>query len=312
MGIAIAVFLVVIPFGFLLLAMRPPSSAAIQRLLVTVLADVATADDTVIAGRVRRRRIYSTVGAVIGLWLTAGWQSVTFTWNGVLSPFGHLQPLGLGSGWLVIAGGSFVLVINIWGVVAGFAVGLTISEWRGSSFDFAERRSARLEPREMRRYLRSWAGPITALTLAGAVVALIVAAAIPDSLKSVTGSTAGPAQSWWWASVLIGVGLLALATRAVVLSSSPHAASFGALTARETTRALTAATLTIVALAVFVASTAATLGRISTWFGWGWGDGTATAAIALSFLAVGFAISSFLTPYWAIGLRLDDPVTVPA
>jgi hypothetical protein len=44
----------------------------------------------------------------------------------------------------------------------------------------------------------------------------------------------------------------------------------------------------------------------------GWGDGTATAAIALSFLAVGFAISSFLTPYWAIGLRLDDPVTVPA
>jgi hypothetical protein len=27
--------------------------------------------------------------------------------------------------------------------------------------------------------------------------------------------------------------------------------------------------LTIVALAVFVASTAATLGRISTWFGWG-------------------------------------------
>jgi hypothetical protein len=164
----------------------------------------------------------------------------------------------------------------------------------------------------MRRYLPSWAAPVTALTLAAAIAALILAAAIPDSLKSVTGRTAGASQSWWWASVLIGVGLLALATRAVVVSSSPHAATYEDLTAREATRALTTATLTIVALATFFASIAATIGRISTWFGWGWGDGTATASIALSLLAVGLAIASFLTPYWAIGLRFDADVAVPA
>lgn len=312
MGIALVVFLVVIPAAFLALALRQPSDAGIRRLLATVLVETHPSDHAAIAGRVRRGRIFSAVGAVIGLWLTAAWQSTTFTWNGVLSPFHHFQPVGLGSGWLVIGGGSFVLAINIWGVLAGFAVGLTISEWRGASLGFAQQRSARLEPRTPAGYLPSWAAPMLALTLAVAVSALLVAAAIPESVKSVTEFAAGSSMSWWWASVLIGVGLLALGTRSVVLSSARHAATLEDLTAREATRALTAATLTLVALAAFVASTSITTGRISTWFGWGWGDGTATAAIALSLLAMGLAISSFVTPYWAIGLRLDADAAVPA
>jgi hypothetical protein len=233
-------------------------------------------------------------------------------WNGLLSPFDHPQPVGLGSGWLVVSNGNFVVAVNIWGVLAGFAVGLTISEWRGAGLGSGEQRSARLEPRDPSRYLPAWTGRLLALTLAAAVAAMIVAVAIPDSLKSMTWVTAGASQSWWWASVLIGVGVLALGTRAVVVSSAPRAATRSDLTAREATRALTMATLTLVALAAFLASTSITVGRISTWFGWGWGDGTATAAIALSLVAVGLAISSFLTPNWAIGLRLDADVTVPA
>jgi hypothetical protein len=314
MGIALAVFLVAIPAGFLLLSTRQPSNAAIRRLLATVLADVTTVDQAAIAVRVRRRRILSTVGAIIGLWLTAAFKNTTYTWNGLLSPLHYGQPVGLASGWLSLSGGSFLLLVNIWGVLAGFAVGLTISEWRGASLGFAEQRSARLEPRDSSRYLPSWTSSTTVLALAGALCALLVAAVIPDSSKSgsATGEVAGSSLSWWWASVLIGAGLLALGTRTAVLSSPPHAATLGELTAREATRALTAATLTIVALAAFVASTATTVGRISTWFGWGWGDGTVTGAIALSLLAIGLAISSFLTPYWAIGLRLDADAAVPA
>jgi hypothetical protein len=301
MGIALVVFLLVLPGGLLLLAARPPSSASLRRLSATINVPGAVLDDEdVVAARIRRRRIAGAVGAVLGLWATATWASTTSSWRGLLGRMPRYRGSGVGAGWFSFQSPSFVLRVNLFGILVGFAAGLVSAELTGRRDSDAAHRAALLAPRDSRRYLAPWSSAAVALTAASAVAAPVVAAIIPDSRK--TGFDGG---SPWWALVLLGVGVGALVTRSFVLSAAPRASDPDDLAAREATRALTIATITIAALAAFTASTAATLTRISTWFGWGWGDGTAVAAQALSLIAVGLVVAAFLTPYWMITLELD-------
>lgn len=303
MGLAIAVFLVVVPGALVALASRRPSEASLRRLDVTVLGKGSSPTSrAVVAARLRRSRILGAVGAVVGLWGTASWQSASWRWDGVLS---SLTPptseIATGVGGIALAGGSFVLALNVFGVLAGFAVGAVIAEWTGNASAETMRRAALLKQREAAIYLARW----VRVTLVGgalsALAALALAAVAPNSQDSAAFAPASP----WWAVVLIGVALAALATQAAVLGSSSHAPTGELLAAREVTRALTMATLSIVALAAFTGSTASSLGRLSSWYGWGWGDGTATAAIALSLISTAFVVAAFLTPYWVIAPDVD-------
>src|SRR5581483_2059499 len=84
--------------------------------------------------------------------------------------------------------------------------------------------------------------------------------------------------------------------------------------AREITRALTAATMTAVALAAFVTSTASMLTQISTYFASSeiWADGSATAALVVRLLALGLEVAAFLTPYWLLAVEIETPRLVTA
>jgi hypothetical protein len=118
----------------------------------------------------------------------------------------------------------------------------------------------------------------------------------------------------WWAVAFIAVGFAALATRSVVLSAGPHAAEAGDVAARELTRALTAATMTVVALVAFIVSLASTLTLTSMYLIYGnrWGDGTATAAQLFLLLAMGLEITAFVTPYWLIASDIETSLLAPA
>jgi hypothetical protein len=313
MGIALVVFLVVIPVALVFLAARPPSAASLRRLAATMLLPgVPVGGADAVAARIRRRRLGGAVGGVAGLWATAAWRSTTFSWDGLLAPFDRGSPVGLTAGWFTLGSAGFVLAVNVFGILIGFAAGVVIAEWTGRAVTAGERRTALLTPRDSHRYLARWARPAVGTAAVAAVTALALAAVVPESLKTATVVVAGSSSSWWWAGVLLLAGAVALGTRSLVLASAPHAATDEDLAAREASRALTTATLTIVALAAFTASTASTLARISTWFGWGWGDGTATAAIALSLLAEGLVVASFCTPYWIIGLKIDTSAPIAA
>jgi hypothetical protein len=253
-----------------------------------------------VGARIRRRRLFGAVGAVAGMWATVAWTSTSGTWRGLLRTFSPANPAGIGNGWFTFFGGEWVLVVNIYGILVGFTLGLVIAEWTGRKLAPGERRTAVLAPRVAGRYLPRWAPPTVTCSAGAGVAALLVATFIPDSLKADIYFRHGIAAAWWWSVVLLAVGVVALATRSFVLSFAPHAATDSDLAARETTRALTAATMTIVALAAFTASTASTLTRISTWFAWGWGDGTATAGLLLTLLAEGLVVAAFFTPYWML------------
>ncbi|HEX2700343.1 MAG TPA: hypothetical protein VHM89_09105 [Acidimicrobiales bacterium] len=230
--------------------------------------------------------------------MTASWQSATWTWDGLLSsvalPVSGVTP---GVGGVTVAARSFALSLNVFGVLAGFACGLLLAEWTGTASADRTHRAAFLTRRDAASYLARWVRVVLVVSAIAALATLAVAATGPHSASAAGHYEPG---SPWWAIVLVGVGVGALATRAGVLSSPPHAADGDALATRELTRALTAATLTVVALAAFTGSAASSLGRVSTWYGWGWGDGTATAAIALSLVTTGLVVAAFLTPYWAI------------
>lgn len=94
MGIALVVFLGVVPAGLVVLAARSPSSASLRRSSATVtVAGTATLDVARVGGRVRSHRLFGAVGAVVGLWATAAWESTTFSWDGLLASAARPSPL---------------------------------------------------------------------------------------------------------------------------------------------------------------------------------------------------------------------------
>lgn len=292
---AIGMFLVVLPGVLVVLATRPPNEALLRRVAVTVHGYRASPPTRAAYGaRWQRRRILGTVGGVLGLWATASWHSATSTWEGLLSAVGpDTAEIASGVGKLTLADGSFVLDLNLFGVLVGFAIGVVLAEWTGGVSSDKTHRAALLAQRDARQYVAGWLRRVLVISAGLALVVLPLATIAPNS-------DIGEPGSPWWAVVLIAVAGAALATRAAVLASAPHAATGDLLAAREVTRALTTATLTVIALAGFTGSTASSLARLSHRYGWGWGDGTATAAIALSLVATGLMIAAFVTPYWAM------------
>lgn len=310
MALAIGMFLVILPGALVVMAARPPSEASLRRLAVTVLGDCSSAPSgALIAARLRRCRALGAAGAVVGLWLTASWDSATWTWNGVLSSTSpSTSGIAPGVGRVTLAGGSFALALNVFGVLAGFGVGLLAGEWAGGTSAERSRRSASLTPRDSGKYLAGWLRVALVVVAASAIAALAVATIAPNSHDSLTYEAGSP----WWAVLLVGLAVAALATRVAVLASAPHAATGDQLAAREVTRALTAATLTTVALAGFTGSTASSLARLSGFYGWGWGDGTATGAISFWLVTTGLVVAAFLTPYWALAVDVDAEAPVGA
>jgi len=307
MAFALIAFLLVVPAALVLLAARMPSAASVRRIFATFSAETRP-EGAGIAGRLRRRRLFGALGATGGLWTTAAWDSATSSWEGLLRALaGTPSTSALGTGWVTLAGPSYRLAVNVFGILVGFALGVVIAESTTRERVTSGRRTALLAPRRARRYLAPWASTAVAVSGLAAVVALPIAAAIPESRKTPTGDVA---SSVWWALLLLAVGALALVTRSLVVSAVPRADDVEDLVVREMTRALTAATTTIVALATFTASTASTLGRIATWFGWGWGDGTATAATVLALFALGLAVAAFATPYWILGSDVEAAADV--
>ena len=303
MGIAIGVFLGLVPFLGLVLATRPLHPGSMTRVAATVLGPGAPwPDPALIDLHLRRRRTYGAIGAVAGLWATASWRSATWAWDGLLS---GLVPANasVGVGSVALTGGSFRLSINTYGILVGFAVGTLVAEWARVGFRATNRRAALLAPRGVDTYLRNGARYAVAAAATVASMALMVATVIPSSLTSRTGESP---RSPWWALILLAVGVVAALSRPRIIVAGTHAATGDDVAVREITRALTVATLTIVALAAFAGSTATTLVQLSTRFGWGWGDGIATGGLFLAIVAVGLTIAAFATPAWLI--EVDTPV----
>jgi hypothetical protein len=303
MGIAIGIFLGLLPVLGVVLATRPPHPGSITRVASTVLAPGAPWPDPALIGpHLRRRRIHGAFGAVVGLWATASWASATWEWDGLLSESLPANA-SVGAGSVALAGGSFRLSVNAYGILVGFAVGTLLAEWARAGFRPTHRRAALLAPRGVDTYLRPGTRYAVGVGATAASIALVVATVIPSSLTSRTGEWP---RSPWWALILLAVGVAAALTRPGIMTAATHAATGDEVAVREITRALTVATLTIVALAAFGGSTATTLLQFSTRFGWGWGDGIATAGLLLALVAIGLTIAAFITPAWLI--EVDAPV----
>jgi hypothetical protein len=327
MDIALVAFLGVVPAVLLFLAALRPSPSSLRRLFATVGLQVRADDEAgadAIGSRLRRRRVFAVAGATLGFWATATWSSATSTWNGLIPvlseppvrPVVALPGAALSTSALTFFSASFVLTASTYGILVGYMVGIVIAEWTGRHGREASR-AALLAPHDARHYLVGWASGAVTLAGAASLVALAVVYAIDDI--SYTGSPFAGSLSysphWWWALALIAVGVVALLTRSVVLSSGARAAIADDLAAREITRALTAATMTVVALAAFAASTASTLTLISMYFlgnGWSGEIGTETAALVALFVGLGLEVAAFLTPYWLIAVEIESPSLVAA
>jgi hypothetical protein len=324
MGIPLVVFLGVVPALLIFLASRDPSAASLRRLFATVGLDAHTGNEPsadAIGMRVRRRRVFAIVGATLGLWSTATWTNGISTWNGLIPVLSEPSVLlsvaqpgaALSTSALTFYSVTFVFTASTYGILIGYMVGIVIAEWTGRH-SREPSRAAILAPHDARHYLVDWASGAVAVAFVASVVALVVVYAIDDA-NSTGAISLSYSGHWWWALALIAVGVIALLTRSVVLSSGSRAAVPDELAAREITRALTAATMTVVALAAFVASTASTLTLISKYFlgtGWGAEIGTATAALVFLLIALGLEVSAFLTPYWLIAVEIEAPAPVAA
>jgi hypothetical protein len=327
MVLALVVFLGVIPAALLFLASRGPSAASLRRLLATVgLQGISAANEPdldAIGSRLRRRRVFAVAGATLGLWATATWTNGISTWNGLIPVLSERSDLlananpgaALSTSALTLYTVTFVFTASTYGILVGYMVGIVVAEWTGRHGREGHR-AALLAPHDARHYLVGWASGAVTAACAAPLVGLAVVYALDDADKrGVYANGVSYSPHWWWALTLIAVGFVALLTRWVVLSSSAGAAVADDLAAREITRALTAASMTVVAIAAFVASAASTLTLISKYFlgTGGVGEiGTATAALVLLFLALGLEFSAFLTPYWLIAVETDAPAPVAA
>ena len=205
---------------------------------------------------------------------------------------------GLPFGWITLNGGSWLVSINYFGILVGLAAGLAVAEWRSARGAFGtQQRHARLEPREAGTYLARWSAVVVPVGFVVALLAILGAQFMPDALTSTDGATSG---SPWWAIALLAVAAIAVGLRSAVVSAATRATTGDDLDARHASRVLTAATLTIVALAALTGSAATSLARLATRFGWGWGDGLTTIALLLSVVTVALVVAAFATPYWVL------------
>lgn len=307
MMLAVGAFIVVIPLVVVAWANRRPTERAIARAEVTVLGSRTVTDPTGrIMSTMRRRRGAGAVGAVAGLWATAGWSGPTFHWDGLVGRLYETAP-GLPFGAYAIHGGSWFVSINYFGILCGFAAGLLVAEWRATRGAFGtQERHARLEPRVASAYLAPWTTIAVCAGFAAASFAALGAQVVPDSLTSTDGATPG---SPWWAIVLLAVALIAMSLRTAAMSAPTHATTGSDLDARHVSRVLTSATLTIVTMAALSGSAATSLARLSMRFGWGWGDGLTTLALVFSHVTIGLVVAAFATPYWVLATRSEAAVT---
>jgi len=302
---ALLVFLVAFPLALLVGAARPVSDAHLRRLAATTRCSLGSGSE-LLAGQLRRRRVAAALGAVCGLWATASWQSATWSWDGLV-PIVAPSTSGMSSsvGQLTFDGGSFLLTVNVFGLVVGLAAGVVLAEWMSRPAPVEARRLAQLAPRQARAYI---AGPGRfLLSGAGAAAVAALIAGIAADAQGTLGvvepvSTATRA----WAVTLIVLAVVAALTRAWVVAVPSHSDTVELVIVCEVTRCLTVATLTITAAAAALGSASASLGLLATAYGWGWGDAFAAFSIACSLLAGGLAFSCFVTPYWAMAVDLAD------
>ena len=308
---AIAVFLLAFPAALLVAAALPVSPAHQRRLATTTGCSIGSGGEA-LAGRLRRRRVLAAVGAMCGLWATASWQSVTWSWGGLLpTATPSASGVSMNVGGLTFSGGSFLLTINVFGLVVGLSAGVVLAEWISRKAPIRAHRLAQLVPRKTNVYV---AGPSRLLLMIGASLAVVslLASMIAEARGQIGSVGAVSTGARPWAVALIVVAAIVTMTRAAVLAAPAHSDGAELVVAREVTRCLTVATLTITATAAALGSASASLGLMATGYGYGWGDGLAATSIALAFIAAGLSFSCFVTPFWAMGVDLSDAATADA